>query len=302
LAGKKSFEKFIPEIYFTGSIDQRLQLLRGLMDTDGFADEQQVGFGTSSEALIDDLRRLVWSLGGTATKRSRIPVEGYRRQYKSSIVMPVDLNPFHLDRKAIHGNRRSPVRYLREIRCSDPEESVCIRVNSEDHLYVTKDYILTHNTGNGLPLLQVIQGWAVDNPKLNKRLEMIEGFNFSGKVLFELDESIEVDLHRQNLIDEAGIEKKVLECSTDVLRDLVDQRRLVLPYDEEIILEFSGENYALDKSTMDMYGRSKRVSKGSFHTLDAARMAALGWQQFYFKKDLERKLRRPTGATGVIFL
>jgi hypothetical protein len=46
-----------------------------------------------------------------------------------------------------------------------------------------------------------------------------------------------------------------------------------------MIREFQGQTWVYDKSTMDMYGRKKVYSKGSFHVLDATRMAVLGFAQ-----------------------
>ena len=64
--------------------------------------------------------------------------------------------------------------------------------------------------------------------------------------------------------------------STDMLRLLVDTSRITLPWDVELLREFQGQTYQISKSTQNPYGR-KIFSKGSYHALDAARMAVLGF-------------------------
>lgn len=64
LFGKKSIDKFIPKDYLYGSYEQRLWLLRGLMDTDGSASKSYCTYATISEHLANDVCELVHSLGG----------------------------------------------------------------------------------------------------------------------------------------------------------------------------------------------------------------------------------------------
>lgn len=68
----KSEHKFIPYFYLTGTIEQRYELLRGLMDTDGSVSKDgTVEFSTSSSVLAQHMLRLVRSLGIIATIRER---------------------------------------------------------------------------------------------------------------------------------------------------------------------------------------------------------------------------------------
>lgn len=134
-------------------------------------------------------------------------------------------------------------------------------------------------TGLGLPLFQDIQDRAKNDPNIKHMMERIKGYNFSEKLLVEFDESIELDRFKGDIIKDAGVYRNVLEYSTDKLRDLVDSKRLWLPWDKDLIGEFQGQTFSYDKIKMDMYGRSRNFSKGSFHTLDAARMMAMGYYQ-----------------------
>lgn len=170
------------------------------------------------------------------------------------------------------------------------------RINHENQakaiLYLINFYkphvFAMDKTGLGLPLFQDIQTRAGRDPNIKGMLDHIKGYNFSEKILVELDSTIELEEY-DDAVKEAGIKRKVLEQSTDVLRDLVDSNRLILPYDKELLSEFQGQTFTYDKSTMDIYGRARRFNTGSFHTLDAARMAVLGWSQHKITAIIKEK-------------
>lgn len=127
-------------------------------------------------------------------------------------------------------------------------------------------------TGLGLPLFQDIQERS---PKIAHK---IKGYNFSSKILVDFDNTIEVDEFRGDPIKDAGIERNVLEYASDKLRDFVDSGRIKLPWDRDLIGEFQGQTYVVIRDTMNLYGK-KMYSNGTFHALDAARMAVLGLVQ-----------------------
>lgn len=158
LKGKKAWEKFIPDEYKYSSIEDRLNILRGLMDTDGSCRERkgdQVSFSTTSPRLADDVSELVRSLGGKAKIRVRDriketennKIKARRLTYEVSISMPSDLNPFYLTRKSsrfIGKNvHRLEIVSVEEI---GVEEVQCIMVDNPEHLYLTDNFIVTHNT------------------------------------------------------------------------------------------------------------------------------------------------------------
>jgi phosphate starvation-inducible protein PhoH and related proteins len=166
LAGTVSATKFIPETYLYNSSEVRIALLQGLLDTDGGPVAQagrscRVQYVTTSERLKDDLLFLVRSLGGVAHWRRR-PAEGRRPglangrevpcradAYVLDIRLPETINPFRSERKAesyraVGGGR--PMRFIKNIEYAGEAETQCIRVAAPDSLYVTDDFILTHNT------------------------------------------------------------------------------------------------------------------------------------------------------------
>ena len=134
-------------------------------------------------------------------------------------------------------------------------------------------------TGLGLPLFQDIQNHVRKNDRLKFVLDRIKGYNFSEKLVVDFDDVIEIDENDPRGYEKAEIKRNVLEYSSDVLRGLVDDGQIRLPWDKELIGEFRGQTWTYDKSTIDMYGRRKMFSAGSFHTLDGCRMAVLAWKQ-----------------------
>lgn len=170
LWGLGSKEKFIPDAYLGGSASDRLLLLRGLMDADGTP--QRAGgteYSTSSPRLARDVAQLTMSLGGTARTGARLPRYTYNDEtrtgavsYRVNVKLPV--NPFSLQRKAdawIAPTKYPVTRYISDIRkLNYREHSVCIKVAAADELYVTHDYIVTHNTSFLRSLAWQWRDWA----------------------------------------------------------------------------------------------------------------------------------------------
>ena len=135
------------------------------------------------------------------------------------------------------------------------------------------------STGAGLPLLELIQEKARTHSELNNVVDRIKGYNFSEKIVAEFDDAVEVDEDDPDGYKKAEIRKTVLVWATDVLRMLVDEKRLILPWDKELIGEFQGQTVTYAKDALDPYGRKRLYSFGYFHSLDACRMAALAFKQ-----------------------
>jgi phosphate starvation-inducible PhoH-like protein len=168
LAGSRSATKFVPQVYLHNSSDVRLSVLQGLLDTDGGPVSQRgrscrVQYCTTSPRLRDDVTFLARSLGGVVYSRVR-PAEGrrpgralgrdvfYRADaYVLDIRLPEGVQPFRLDRKrraydAAGGGR--PMRFIDSIEPVGEQETLCIQVAAQDSLYVTDDFLVTHNTLN----------------------------------------------------------------------------------------------------------------------------------------------------------
>jgi len=88
--------------------------------------------------------------------------------------------------------------------------------------------------------------------------------------------------------------RNVVEASTDWLRnDYVDAKRMRLPYDREVLIEFQGQTYTVVKSTSDPYGTRRVFAGGSFHTLDAAKVAIATRHIPPLEEMLEARPARP---------
>lgn len=152
------YTKSIPESYLFASVNQRADLLRGLMDTDGYIskDGKVTQFYSSNNILIRDFVRLVQSLGGVAKIASKVPTlrgksraKRGRLAYIVTMSLPNWLVPFKLSRKVRRWMPRTkyfPQRRIASIEPSRVTECVCIKVAASDSLYVTDEYIVTHNT------------------------------------------------------------------------------------------------------------------------------------------------------------
>jgi phosphate starvation-inducible PhoH-like protein len=163
IIGTNSLTKFIPDKYLCGDINQRLALLQGLMDTDGsiYSDHTHIKessvchYYTISQSLCDGVVFLVQSLGGTAKiKERKIAglVDKFNRKYNHncfdiSIRLPQNLNPFRLPRKRnLFLVKEKPVRLITSISVEREVFTQCIAVDAPNHLYITDNCIVTHNT------------------------------------------------------------------------------------------------------------------------------------------------------------
>lgn len=144
-----SKNKEVPQVYLRASPDQRLALLRGLMDTDGGVMGGSSSFFTTSRSLALGVAELVRSLAGQAKVRTydrskeEKPVE-----YVVSVIM--SKCPFLTSRKAAKWRPGRPARYIVSAEPSRIVEQVCITVEAKDGLYLTDDFIVTHNSAVAL--------------------------------------------------------------------------------------------------------------------------------------------------------
>lgn len=162
--GKPAQEKFIPAIYFTASRADRLALLQGLVDTDAQVMGGHASFISSSQQLAVDVQRLAWSLGMMAKAAkpagTRYSYKGEwldgRTAYRVSIRSdnPQELGLMVSKRADLIVRRKNFIRLrVTSVEQEAEHECVCIKVSHPSSLYVTSDYVLTHNTGVAHTLL-----------------------------------------------------------------------------------------------------------------------------------------------------
>lgn len=160
----KSEDKFIPEEYLIGSVEQRLDLLMGLLDTDGSIDAESgtISFTNINQKLIKQVCQLCYSLGFYTVLRKDKREEKYPNSngicYELRILCDKHIKPrlFNLSyKKAIaekyaNSNKREERRdwiAIKDIVKTDRfEDMTCFTVDAEDALFLVGDYIPTHNT------------------------------------------------------------------------------------------------------------------------------------------------------------
>lgn len=155
---KYSYEKHIPKEYLYTTIENRLSLLQGLMDSDGTVSTNALSYSSSSPQLSRDFEELTRSLGFrcvTSTKKTSYTsptgnkVDG-RISYRSSLqINSLNINPFRcLTKKSkfIPMKGRYCERYIEKIEFIGREECKCIAIGHPDQLYITDNFIVTHNT------------------------------------------------------------------------------------------------------------------------------------------------------------
>ena len=172
LDGCGSSDKFIPYDYLWASKEDRIELLRGLLDTDGCTSKNTIEFDSTSYDLAIGVIELVHSLGGFASLRfsetwytkdgERVPC---KNSYRVLIEFPCsETNCFSLPRKAEKYNpkRKTIKRFVKSVRYLYDDHCQCIMIDDPCHLYITDDYIITHNTTLAEMFLSGWIGWEPD--------------------------------------------------------------------------------------------------------------------------------------------
>ena len=191
LLGTTALTKFIPEEYLNSSTTQRLELIRGLMDTDGDVTRSigrnglgvtkkgegicgSLNYSTSSPHLALDIRTLIHSLGDICKFRPKVPYYSYKGErlrgnvsYRLSIRsrMPSEyLTRWKKRKSRLHAeNQYSKNLKLQIVSVEEhgEEECICIKVAHPSELYVMEDYIVTHNTNMSLTLAEMLHSEKV---------------------------------------------------------------------------------------------------------------------------------------------
>jgi predicted phage terminase large subunit-like protein len=161
LYGKYSYEKFIPKYYKYASVEDRISLIQGLMDTDGYVDDRgHLSYTTTSEQLAKDVQWVIRSLGGRATITTKVPTYTYEEIKKEGrIAYTVWIQIKDKDRlvrlsrkkerckdKKYIGGFQDPSLTIEKIEYSRKAVCRCITISHVDGLYLAGDFIVTHNS------------------------------------------------------------------------------------------------------------------------------------------------------------
>ena len=210
-----SYEKFIPDIYKYGSIEQRYKLLQGLFDTDGTVDKHRarVSFSTTSKHLVDDIQEVLWSLGISSTVEIDNRLSGHHKHIgytiyvrtsfqikKKLFTLPRKLNRI-IDYEEYHKDTNKKVRTydfigIQSIEKLDKQEDMtCICVDDTEHLYqVSNQYIVTHNSSTMAACINTFSQkgdvldntvWSTLEDPIEYRFESTDSFKITQKEMGE---------------------------------------------------------------------------------------------------------------------
>lgn len=178
LLGLQPHEKFIPKRFLFGTEEERLSVLQGLMDTEGMVEDGETAgiFTSVSPYLAQGVRHIAHSLGGRTSirsgtgkyKKDGVTVE-CKTYYEVRIVFPNTGDLFRLARKnkKCEGKTYQHGYMGRKIKSITPSKILpcqCIKVDNPNSLYITDDFIVTHNTDVLIMdfLQEVGQGHGID--------------------------------------------------------------------------------------------------------------------------------------------
>lgn len=157
LYGKLSYDKFIPQRYKESSTKQKLKLLQGLLDADGYCRSGSISFSTSSEKLAKDVQELIWSIGGIAKINGSTPTYTYDGNRKSGAMSYTVSIRYHSPHELVSLPRKQEkvqtYQYKDRLKLAITSvdyvgklDAQCIMIDHPEHLYITDDYVVTHNT------------------------------------------------------------------------------------------------------------------------------------------------------------
>lgn len=147
--------KHIPTDYLFGSIEQRIALLQGLMDTDGYVGplhDCEIAFSIKYQKLCDDVEQLLHSLGIKVFKRFKSSTDSYSLYfYANGTVFECCRLPYkkaNINYQKTIRNRNTSSRTIVNVeKLATPQLAKCIQVNNDRHVYLCgKNYLPTHNS------------------------------------------------------------------------------------------------------------------------------------------------------------
>lgn len=156
---KRSYEKFIPKEYIDSDYNSIIELIQGLFDTDGTVDKNGcISYCTTSKQLAEQVQYLIRSIGGLCKikeKQTTYTYKGVKKQgrisYNLNIRHKEPLSLFSLPRKLERLKEKNQYSEnlklrIKNIEYCGEEDCQCILIDDQKHLYITDDFIVTHNT------------------------------------------------------------------------------------------------------------------------------------------------------------
>lgn len=299
-------ENYILSKYKYGSIEQRYSLLQGLFDVNGIIDkDNNVLYIASNIRLAKDVKFVLNSLGYICK------INKVDEKYILSVIMrnKEKAKLFRLSRykdialKMEEKNDDNDIKYIsfKSIEKVEPCEMVCIYVDNDEHLYLTNDYIVTHNTCMGISdqnNVSVLRKWSdeeqdfVDNPyyqgkgayihteqKMREEIQPRFMANISGVPYHKI---LDGDFTKEEKarLEEAGriakeSELEIINYPTFTANGLKEMiKNLSLGGYEYITFDYCWDNFYIGAELKKISGTAIRQDMSLLHLVDTLKMTA----------------------------
>lgn len=294
LRGLRAWEKHMPEDYWIDSRANRIELLRGLMDSDGTVTDSGNGsYSTTSQMLAMQVRDLVLALGGESSIRCQ-PVGPKHSRPSYKVRVSTEFNPFRNARKASRWKPRQVGRPRRIIAIEYLREDIvqCIRLDHPDQLYLTDALIPTHNslhqffrqakglmarTGTSVIMLNHVMD-KIDTSPMGRRLaaQGVKRSTTPGGTSIEFYADVRVvftrigDLKTRE-INPVSLEEEKLVTATDV-KALVLKNKVATPQKLAWMRVRYGKGFSEPYSVLMAllgHGRVTKTESGGWYTFPA---------------------------------
>lgn len=250
LCNLKSHEKFIPDVYKFGSVEQRWELIRGLFDTDGSirqhdGDRFNVSYSTTSKQLAEDIQEILYSLGIASTITNmgdRGRTGNVHDEYQMHIKIGNDKKylfftypkkrDIAIKAQLVKKQRNKMFDLVPIVSIEKLDEQLpttCIMVEDDEHLYQAGQYIVTHNTEMAKQLADIL----FDDDRSLLRFDMTEFANSDSLERFrnELTARVWAKPYCIILFDEI---EKACAPVTRILLQVLDDGRLTDENNREV--------------------------------------------------------------------
>lgn len=239
--------KHIPDAYLFASVEQRIELVRGLMDTDGSwnSTRNRAVFVNTNTRIVETLFEVLTSLGVTVQRSTVAPKKAEHKQSFRLEFTPAVFNPFSIPRKAepvdefrasFAAEQKNGVpakayrRVLMDIREVPSVPTQCIKVDAPEEMFLCgRAFVPTHNTGkykapnprfsddygDQLRIYTVTAETVLQDPELRKE-------HFSEAQLMRLDEAGHYSVDDAKLLYIAAGKERTIDINRRALDVTMD--------------------------------------------------------------------------------
>lgn len=258
LEGKGSGEKFIPKECLLSSIKYRWKLLAGLIDTDGYVNKKinHISITTKSNQLAEDIKNLVFSLGGHSsirkiTKSSQTGFQGEYNEVKISFENP-KLIPLLTSKKQKLGNKMKHNPRHIAIKCikGNPQQVYGFEIDSPSKWYITDNWMVTHNSTLCIVLARRVSAVFNKLKRFDEETIMHYWEKTNRKLYPTLDDFLlKIIELRDDKSYKFKMRKDIIYTRNHVIKAFNDWRRIVVA-DEQVNVAFNRDFYNEDQKDL----------------------------------------------------